>query len=117
MPRQRNPYVIRSMDKNHSTVTLEIPKRGNPKALETFHTSLIRPWVEDSHDHFPKPHRPELNTEGEAVGKGYSYLVKWDGFPEEENKWLPGRMVTDCEALDAFFLNRGLNEKGNRVVK
>lgn len=125
MPRFEGPYIVRELDEAHSTVTLEIPRRGHPRGLETFHTSLVRPWVEDEANWFDKPTRPALDANGEAiiecildrrkVGRGYSYLVKWEGFPNEENEWLPGRFLEDCEALDRFFEERGIDKAGNEI--
>lgn len=124
MPRFEGPYLVRAIDEEHSTVTLEIPRRGHPRGTETFHTSLVRPWIEDEANWFEKPARPALDENGEAViecilrckkrGKGYSYLVKWEGFPEEENEWLPGRLLQECEALDRFYEEHGLDKTGNK---
>ena len=30
------------------------------------------------------------------------YLVRWKGYPPEEDSWEPHENVKDCEALDAF---------------
>lgn len=124
MLRFKGPYLIHAIDEKHSTVTLEIPHWGHPRGTETFHTSLIHPCVKDKANWFEKPVRPTLNKKGEAViecilhrkkrGKGYSYLIKWEGFPEEENEWLPGRLLQDCEALDQFYKEHGLDKNGNK---
>ncbi|XP_006456608.1 hypothetical protein AGABI2DRAFT_78143 [Agaricus bisporus var. bisporus H97] len=120
MPRFEGPYVIRAVNEEHNTVTLEIPRRGHPNGTESFHTSLIRPWVEDETQVFD---RPPLNDAGEAevedilerrkIGRGWSYRVKYKGFPIEESQWLPGKEVENLEALDRFFAREGLTEQGN----
>ncbi|KAF7771080.1 hypothetical protein Agabi119p4_7054 [Agaricus bisporus var. burnettii] len=122
MPRFEGPYVIRAVNEENSTVTLEIPRRGHPNGTESFHTSLVRQWVEDDAQVFD---RPPLNDAGEAeveeiverrkIGRGWSYRVKYRGYPKEENQWLPGREVENLEALDRFFAREGLTELGQTV--
>ena len=40
-------------------------------------------------------------------GRGYRYLVRWVGYGPEDDEWLPGRMLEDCEALDKWIENDG----------
>ncbi|KLO11845.1 hypothetical protein SCHPADRAFT_808945, partial [Schizopora paradoxa] len=35
-------------------------------------------------------------------GVGFQYLVRWKGYPQEEDRWLPGRELKECEALDVW---------------
>jgi hypothetical protein len=35
-------------------------------------------------------------------GCGYQYLVRWAGYPEGDDLWLPQRELVDCEALDVW---------------
>jgi hypothetical protein len=119
LPRFEGPYVVRAVNEQHNTVTLEIPRRGHPNGTETFHTSLVRPWFEDDTEFFE---RPPLNDDGETeveeivrrkkIGRGWSYLVKYKGYPSEENQWLPGKEVENLEALDRFYTRMGLDKHG-----
>lgn len=47
--------------------------------------------------------------ERRKVKGGWEYLIRWQGFPEEHNEWLPGAAVEECEALDRFYHARGLD--------
>jgi hypothetical protein len=40
-------------------------------------------------------------------GRGWQYLVKWVGYDDEENSWLPCREVEDCVALADWFISQG----------
>ena len=42
-----------------------------------------------------------LNTQ--PHGCGYWYLIWWIGYGPEDNKWLPEKMLKDCEALDQWI--------------
>lgn len=79
---------------------VEVPKvSGLPRVTAQTVAPHMRPWIEGGSHWFQKPARPELNAEGEAVigktldhrkvGRRCSYLIKWEGFPEEEDEWLP----------------------------
>jgi hypothetical protein len=124
LPQFEGPYRVRDMDTSHSTVTLEIPRPGNAAATETFHASLVRPWVENDDVVFE---RPPLDEKGKAeveeilerlpVGRGWSYHVKYKGYPVEESEWLPGKEVENLAALDKFFSRLGLDEHGQPMKK
>ena len=36
-------------------------------------------------------------------GHGHWYLIQWVGYGPEDNKWLPGKMLKDCKALDQWI--------------
>jgi hypothetical protein len=40
-------------------------------------------------------------------GRGYQYLVRWTGYGPEHDRWLPGRELEDCEALDKWLNGEG----------
>lgn len=40
-------------------------------------------------------------------GRGFQYLVRWQGYGPEDDLWLPGREVENLAALDAFLRARG----------
>ena len=40
-------------------------------------------------------------------GTGWQFLVRWTGYGPEEDRWLPGRELDDCEALDSWLASGG----------
>jgi hypothetical protein len=52
MPRFDGPYSITSIDNAHSTVTLDLPKW--PNIFPVFHSSKVRPFIENDATHFPE---------------------------------------------------------------
>ena len=36
-------------------------------------------------------------------GRGWRYLVRWKGYGQEDDSWLPGSELEDCEALDHWL--------------
>jgi len=45
----------------------------------------------------------EKIVDAKRCGRGWRYLVRWIGYGAEEDMWLPGREVADCEALDVWL--------------
>ena len=39
-------------------------------------------------------------------GRGWQYLVRWHGYGQEEDKWLPGAELQDCQALEDWLALR-----------
>ena len=113
MPRFDGPFVIKSTDEKHSTVTLDLPNR--PNIFPVFHTSEIRPFSENDNDLFPSraliPPEP-ITIDGQQEffidkivderrkGKKTSYRVRWQGEGPEGDLWLSAEELCDCEALD-----------------
>jgi hypothetical protein len=111
------PYSVISAHPETSTYTLELP--NNPHTFNTFHASELRRFVPNDDERFPSRkvtlQEPIFNEFGEAeyvldsiiaecrVGRGYQYLVRWLGEPNEENRWLPRRELEDCEVLDKWL--------------
>lgn len=54
--------------------------------------------VVDSHDEYTVDRILEERKHGRRV----QYLVRWHGYGPEEDRWLPGRELKDCEALDIW---------------
>ena len=117
MPRFDGPYQITDTDEKHSTVTLALPKQA--ANFPVFHTSEIKPFIENSDSLFPTraliPPDPVL-IEGQQEfyvdkivdercrGRRKQYLVRWRGEGPEGDIWLPEEELEECEALDAWQL-------------
>ena len=117
MPRYDGPYTILDVDEDHSTVTLDLP--NSPNICPTFHTSEILPYIESDTTLFPSRRFEELNPiitddsdeeyfvehilDAQRRGRSYQYLVRWQGYGQEHDKWLPGSELQDCEALDLWL--------------
>ena len=52
-------------------------------------------------------HEIERIIDSRPWGQGYCYLVHWVGYRPEDNEWLLGHMLEDCEALDKWIENGG----------
>jgi hypothetical protein len=113
-PRRHGPFKVTKA----WTVTsrLELPKgwRIHP----VFHNSLLRPYKETpAHGpNYDKP-PPEIvegetdHYEVEAIAKsrltpnrkGVQYLVKWKGYPDSENSWIPASGMKHATDLVKAF--------------
>ena len=40
-------------------------------------------------------------------GRGYQFLVRWKGYGPEDDEWLAGRLLEDCEVLDRWYESGG----------
>jgi hypothetical protein len=120
MPRFDGPFTILATNKDTSTVTLDLPP--NSQIFPTFHTSQVLPYRENDPTLFPsrqfaKP-VPIKNDEDEEEyfirdiiderrsGRSYKYLVRWLGYGEEENRWLPRKELDNTKALDIWLARR-----------
>jgi hypothetical protein len=120
-PRFDGPYLVTKIHPEFSTYTLEM--LNTPQTFPTFHASQLKRFVENNATLFPsREHlrpRPVVTVEGveefsidrimdaRRRGRGWSYLVRWSGYGPEEDRWLPGVEVADCEALDRWIGNGG----------
>src|SRR6202008_3036152 len=98
---------------------LELPT--TMKIHPVFNNSLLKPYVE-TFQHGPNYLRPPPDiVEGEEghyeieqiLGsrptrnrKSTQYLVKWKGYPDSENSWLPAKELTHAQELLRQFENR-----------
>lgn len=119
MPRFDGPFTIIATNEPKSTVTLDLP---NSKIYPVFHTSQVLPYRENDATLFPnrefsKPAPIKSDTGEEEYfvqdiidekrsGRGYKYLVRWIGYGEEENRWLPRKELEDTEALDTWLAQK-----------
>jgi len=120
MPRFDGPYAIIDIDKDNSTVTLDLP--NSPNIFPTFHTLEVVPYVENDTELFPnrefsKPPAITMEDGSEEYfirdiiderrcGRGYRYLVRWVGYGAEEDRWLKGADLKNTEALDIWLAKR-----------
>ena len=124
MPRFNGPFVIKSTDEKHSTVTLDLPNL--PNIFPVFHTSEIKPFTENNDTLFPSrslvppdPVTRALNGQEEFFidkivderkrGKKTLYKVRWQGEGPEGDLWLPAEELSKCEALNHWISRRAIN--------
>lgn len=117
MPRNDGPYVITDLHPETSTYTLDLPNSLN--IYPTFHASELSPYKENDSTLFPsrdfaKP-GPVVTPDGVEEffidrildsrhrGRGWQYLVRWQGYGIEDDKWLPRRDIEDTIALDRWL--------------
>ena len=117
MPRFDGPFTIIHTYPETSNYTLELP--NEPNRFPTFHSSQLCPFCANDNELFqsrtlPQP-GPVVTANGQEEwqirdiidervrGRGKQYLVRWTGWGDEENWWLPGREVADTEALDKWL--------------
>jgi hypothetical protein len=121
MPRFDGPYEITSCHPETSNYTLRIPNHRGDKA-NTFHVSHLKQHRGNDDGQFPGralPRPGPIVTENGSSeyyvekilderkrGRGMQYLVRWLGYGEESDLWLPRSELMDSEALDVWE-NRG----------
>jgi len=122
MPHYDGPYtIVVNTNEKHSTVTIELPNA--PNIFPTFHTSEVLPFIECDTDLFPSCKKDEpppiLTPEGNeeffidkildqrCQGCGYQFLIHWQGYSVEHDRWLPGMELQDCAALEDWLASRG----------
>jgi hypothetical protein len=113
-PRRYGPFKV--IWASPTNCKLELPP--SMKIHPVFHNSLLKPYVETTQhgQNFARP-PPEI-IEGEEGHyeieqilasrptrnrKSTQYLVKWKGYPDSENSWLPAKELTHAGDLLAQF--------------
>ena len=120
MPRFDGPFLIIATNESKSTVTLDLPSTS--KCHPVFHTSEVLPYKENDPLLFPSrqfskpaPITDENGNEEFLIrdiiderrsGRSFKYLVHWIGYGEEENHWVPRKLLEDTEALDIWLAQR-----------
>ena len=116
-PRRHGPFKVISATEVNSKLTLPKTWRLHP----VFHNSLLSPYKE-TQAHGPNYTRPppdivegeDDHYEVEAIlqsrlspnRRGTQYLVKWKGYPDSENSWLPASQMKHAEDLVIKFQNK-----------
>lgn len=116
-PRRHGPFKVISATEVNSKLTLPKTWRLHP----VFHNSLLSPYKE-TQAHGPNYTRPPPDiVEGEddhyevevilqsrpsPNRRGVQYLVKWKGYPNSENSWLPASQLKHAEELVREFQNK-----------
>ena len=86
-----------------------------------FHVSLLEPYVQRAGETTPEPVDVESEPEWEVEKvlqkrqrkSGVQYLVKWQGFSDAENQWLPVSELTHCkDLLEEFEQKQSTGEAG-----
>ena len=116
-PRWDGPYTIIKANAESSSYSLD-NDNGYP-----YYSSKLKPYHANDADLFPgrehpKPgpvmtddglmeHEIDRIIDSQPWGHGYRYLVRWVGYGPEDDEWLPGHMLEDCEALDKWIERSG----------
>jgi hypothetical protein len=117
MPQFDGPYPLTKAHATKSNYTLDLP--NEPNRFPTFHASQLRKFVANDDDLFPSRKLvrpgPVVTPDGEEewyidwiinerkCGCGVQYLVRWQGWGPEDDRWLPSRELADLEALDSWL--------------
>jgi hypothetical protein len=122
-PRQYGPFkVLWAMPMN---CKLELPPQMQIHPV--FHNSLLKPYVEMS-AHGPNFTQPPLEIIGGEEGhyeieeilqehptrnkKSTQYLVKWKGYPDSKNSWLPAKELTHAKDALRTFKSKHTSKEG-----
>lgn len=114
MPRWDGKYTVIKACPNSSIYRLELP--NHPTTFNTFHSSEMKPYHPNDPSLYPErePERPppvvtedgmeewlvDCILDEQKWGRGRRLLVRWKGYPADEDRWVPGKSMEDCEALD-----------------
>jgi hypothetical protein len=116
-PRRHGPFKILSTTPTNSRLKLPPSWRIHP----VFHNSLLTPYKETP-EHGPNYTQPPpeivegedehyeieiiLNARPTPNKRGIQYLVKWKGYPDSENSWIPSSGMKHAQKLVQEFHSR-----------
>ena len=105
------PYTILKVV-NPVAMRLRLPT--TMRIHPTFHVSKLKPVRTSPLVPASKPPPPPRVVDGETVysvrkildsrrvGRGFQYLVDWEGYGPEERSWVPGRDILDSKLIEDF---------------
>ena len=86
---------------------------------DTFHVSLLRPFIEDRFKRTEEPQPSILFEDGhqeweveailsdKMIRNKKHYLVKWKGYPSHENTWEPRKNLEHAQkSLQEYYASR-----------
>jgi hypothetical protein len=127
-PRRYGPFKVLWATSTNCKLELPPQMRIHP----VFHNSLLKPYVETP-AHGPNFTRPPPEIIGGEEGhyeieeilqerptrnkKSTQYLVKWKGYPDSENSWLPAKELTHAKDALHKFKSRHTPKEGIRVLQ
>jgi hypothetical protein len=119
-PRWDGPFSVTAAFPETSSYSLHLP--NSPNVFPTFHASLLKRFIENDPLLFPsrelgrpgpvmtedglEEYRIEKIVDERKRGRGYQYLVRWSGYSENDDLWVPQCELEDCEALDRWKARR-----------
>jgi Chromo (CHRromatin Organisation MOdifier) domain len=108
-----NPQIGNDLQLTDDQTRRPQRNRKLPERLRDFATDIeldiantkrqnaVRPFTEV--EDICKNYSVESIINHKRVGRKYTYLVKWEGFPETENSWIPAKNFTSQKALLEYW--------------
>ena len=113
-PKFIGPFKIKRMV---NPVAFELALPSSYRIHSVFHASLLKPVIPSSFPGREEPPPPPVQVDGEnefeveAIlncrkrGRLLQYLIKWKGYPPENNSWEPSRNIHAPRLIRAFHVN------------